>query len=382
MDPSCDIVVVAEPRFSGGSASALIADVHALRHLGARVGLLPVASAFFAGAQDRPNEQVLTLADHDDVVLLEGQGPVRCEMAFFHHPLTFDFPIEETCAITADHALLVAHHPPFRGDGSLEYDPLSVVSRVARNFGIRPVFAPVSGAVRRQLRSFAPLLPLSTVDWVNIFDPADWTPKRPVFDGGTRTLGRHSRPDMLKWPETRQEIEVALNHGPDWQTTVMGCPEGELRALGVAMSDWSILQFNSVPVSDFLESLDAFVYHYSTRWVEAFGRTIVEALLMERPCILDPRLEPTFGDLAEYAKPAEVAACLDQIAQRPDETQRLAAERRRAVLETYDAASIERRLQKIRSGSAVRSRAGGVEYGPLTTVRKQIGLRRRRAGHG
>ena len=382
MDLSCDIAVIAEPRFSGGSASALIADVHAFRHLGARVGLLPVTSAFFAGAQDQPNEQVLALADHDDVVLLGGRGPIRCEIAFFHHPLTFDFPIEEACAITADHALLVAHHPPFRGDGSLEYDPLSVVSRVALNFGIRPVFAPVSGAVRRQLRSFAPLLPLSAVDWVNIFDPTDWMPKRPAFDGNTRTLGRHSRPDMLKWPDTRQEIEGALSHGPNWQTSVMGCPEDELQALGVAISDWQILPFNSVPVSDFLEGLDAFVYHYSTRWVEAFGRTIVEALLMERPCILDPRLEPTFGDLAHYAKPGEVRDRLAHISDWPKETRRLAAERRRAVLQIYDAGSVKHRLDRIRTDGTMRSRAGGVEYGPLTTMRKRIGLRRRRGRHG
>ena len=310
-----DILVVADPRFSGGTAAALVSDVRAFSALGLRVGLLTVNSRFFGGAADRPNAEVLALPDLPGVVLVEGSA--SADTAFLHHPLAFFHGIRERVAVTARRAVLVAHHPPFRGDGSLEYSPLATNRRVRATFGCWPWWAPVSGVVRAQLRSFSPLLTMTSEDWVNTFDAAGWRAARPVFETPRATVGRHGRADLLKWPDTAADVVPPLAPGPGWTTRVMGCPLDALTRMGVDTGSWEVLDFNALPVRDFLEGLDAFSFFYHPRWVEAFGRTVAEAILMERPCVLDPRLEPTFGDLGDYCRPAEAPALLNRLRDDP-----------------------------------------------------------------
>ena len=47
----------------------------------------------------------------------------------------------ERVRIDADRTVLVAHHVPFRGDGSLEYDPLQTIRQIRRDFGVKPLWA-------------------------------------------------------------------------------------------------------------------------------------------------------------------------------------------------------------------------------------------------
>ena len=214
--------MVADPRFSGGTAAALVSDVRAFSALGLRVELLTIDSRFFGGAADRPNAEVLALPDLPGVVLVEGSA--SADTAFLHHPLAFFHGIRERVAVTARRAVLVAHHPPFPGDGSLEYSPLATNRRVRATFGCWPWWAPVSGVVRAQLRSFSPLLTMTSEDWVNTFDAAGWRAARPVFETPRATVGRHGRTDVLKWPDTAADVVPPLAPGPGWTTRVMGCP--------------------------------------------------------------------------------------------------------------------------------------------------------------
>ncbi|CAK9064878.1 Heparan sulfate glucosamine 3-O-sulfotransferase 6 (Heparan sulfate D-glucosaminyl 3-O-sulfotransferase 6) (3-OST-6) (Heparan sulfate 3-O-sulfotransferase 6) (h3-OST-6), partial [Durusdinium trenchii] len=182
------------------------------------------------------------------VSLLTAPQQITARAAFFHQPQPFYAGVAERFALRAERAVIVAHHPPFRGDGSLEYDPLRTVRLIDASFGVRPWWAPVSGVVRQQLRSFAPLIRLSSEDWVNRFDPENWQPGPPAFSNQTAIVGRHGRADPLKWPDRARDIEAPLDPGPDWQARVLGCPEAELRARGADPSAWDCVPFGSVPV--------------------------------------------------------------------------------------------------------------------------------------
>lgn len=375
-----DIVVVTDPRFSGGSATALLADIYAFRQMGATVGVFLVFSDFFLGAPDTPHPEVTALGDLDGVSMIENGADVAASLVFFHHPLTFFHQITQRFSIKADRAVLVAHHPAFRGDGSLEYNPLTVNRRINALFGLRPWWAPVSGLVRQQLRSFAPLLRLTSDDWVNLFDPSDWRPTRPAFEGDSRVIGRHSRADPLKWPDTAALITQSLDVGTDWKVRVMGWPLDQLSFDVPAAANWDILAFNQEPVQDFVNSLDVFSYHFSSLWVEAFGRTILEAMLLERPCLLDPRLEGTFGKLATYCQPADVGQAVEKLSENVTDARQKARDARVAVIKIYSADAVADRVARLRTDSGTVSRQDQKTAGAMTTLRKVIGLARRQRG--
>ncbi|MDP5220862.1 glycosyltransferase family 1 protein [Ruegeria sp. 2205SS24-7] len=373
-----DIVLVYDPRFSGGTATAMLADARAFHGSGATVGLLPVTSGFFTGDGDRPNAAVLELADLQGFELLKPGTRVIADTVFFHHPLTFFHKVAESAEIRAETSVLVAHHPPFRGDGSLEYDPIATTRTIRRAFGTSPMWAPVSGVIRQHLRSFLPFLRLTGSDWVNAFDAGDWAPRRQVFDGPVATVGRHSREDVLKWPDRAADVMASVAPpGPGWHTRVMGCPVQALEAAGVDPGGWEIVPFNGEPVDRFLDSLDVFSYFHSDRWIEAFGRTVLEAMLMERSCILDHRLRETFGPLAQYAAPAQVPDLLNALRNDPAGTRSRCAEIRQTVADRYASAAIPDRLRALQRDPGTSRRDGPVQASPLVTLRKLAGLARR-----
>ncbi|CTQ32699.1 glycosyltransferase family 1 protein [Jannaschia rubra] len=377
MSGTFDALVVADPRFSGGSTSALVADVAAMAGLGMRLGLLFVRSAYLDDARDPVNPAAVALCDLDGVTPLAPGATAEAPLAFLHHPLVFARGIEERAHLTASRSVMIAHHTPFRADGSLEYDPLVAIRRAKAALGLSAWIAPVSPTVRAQMAAFAPLLRQTGDDWPNIFDPADWPVTRLPFDGGPVTIGRHGRADPLKFPAAGPEIDAALPAGPDICVRVMGCPAEALAAAGAHPEDWEVLPFGAEPVADFLNTLDVFTYHYHPALTEAFGRTVVEATLCGRPCLLDPRLEATFGDLAQYCAPAGVADAVRRLAADPAATRLRADAIRDRVIARYGAEGVAARLDRLRRDPGCASRTGGA-VGPLTLARKMAGHWRRR----
>lgn len=376
-----DILLIADPRFSGGTSTALITDVEAFLGLGAKVGLLFVRSGFFAKTDDPNNPSVLELRDRAGVTVIDPEATAQAATVFLHHPLPFYHGVETRARIKAQKSVLVVHHPPFRGNGSMEYNPVLTQRAIRQQFGLSPLWAPVSGAIRTQLRSFAPLIRMTNTNWVNAFDAADWLPARPAFDGGSQVVGRHGRPDMLKWPDRASDVKASLHLGDGWQVRVMGCPDGLMEQHGLDTAGWELLPFNAEPVGQFLNSLDVFSYYYSDLWFEAFGRTVTEAMLMERPCIVDPRLRDTFGPLAQYCQPSEVADAAARLRDNPKTTRQAAAAAREKMIERYSTDQIGVRLKKLAEDRGTISRAGPKSSAALQTLRKSIGLaRRRRAG--
>ncbi len=375
-----DVLVVADGRFSGGSTAALVADVTALAGQGLQVGLLFVRSAYLDDSRDPMNPAALALCDLNGVTRLAPGQAARAPLAFLHHPLVFSYGIEERARLSADRAVIVTHHAPFRNDGSLEYDPVITARRARRALGLAhtPWFAPISGVVRRQLASFAPLLRMSSEDWPNIFDPDDWPARRPILQGGRLTIGRHGRADALKFPATGPEIDASLPAGPDISVRVLGCPAEALAAKGAHPETWEVLPFGAEPVADFLNSLDVFVYHYHPKLTEAFGRTVLEAVLCGCACLADPRLEPTFGDLIDYCDPADTRAALDRITADPEAARTRAARARARAIEIYGNQSLGPRWERLCADPGSARRVTGA-VPPATVLRKLAGLYRRRA---
>jgi glycosyltransferase involved in cell wall biosynthesis len=374
-----DVLVVADPRFAGGSTAALVSDVTAMAGLGLSVGLSFVRSAYLDDARDPVNAKALALADLDGVTLLDPATPARSALAFLHHPLVFFRGIEETLSLSAERCVIVTHHAPFRADGSLEWDPIATRRRARQATGLAAWFAPISGVVRAQLASFEPLIRQSSADWPNIFDPADWPQTRAALSGPDLIIGRHGRPDPLKFPATGAEIDAALPASDKVRVRVLGCPAEALLARGAHPDRWEVLEFGAEPVVEFLNSLDVFTYHYHPNWLESFGRTVAEAILCARPCLLDPRLAPTFGDMAQYCRPEETAGALRRLADDPAATMVRAQAARRTALRRFGASQMEARLAALRQDVGVAAH-DGASVPRARAFRKLVGLYRRKAG--
>jgi hypothetical protein len=376
MAATFDVLVVGDARFQGGTTAAMAADVTAFSALGLRVGLLFVRSAYLDDSRDPPNSAALALTDLPGVTRLTSGQPARARLAFLHHPMVFFRGIEEYAPLAVDQAMLVAHHAPFRADGSLEYDPLAALRHIRARFGLQARIAPVSGTLRRQLQGFAPLVRLTSEDWPNVFDTDRWPRGPDILSGSGVTIGRHGRVDGLKWPGTGQNVMASLPAGPGVHVRVLGCPQPDLKERGADISQWEVLPFGAETPLAFLHSLDVFIYHYHRDLIEAFGRTVAEAALTGRYCVLDPRLRATFGDVFDYCTPAEVGAVLARLRADPVAARHRADHAARDMRARYGLDSVAGRLDRLARDRGTIARRGA-ETGVFSVIRKMAGLYRR-----
>mgnify|MGYP006275508473 CR=1 FL=1 len=371
-----DALIITDARFLGGTAGAVATDMRAFSQMGLKVGLCLVRSQGFFQPGDPDNRVFEELAGLPGVTRLAPGSRARARVAFFHHPAIFQRPVDTGFDIEAERAAVITHHTPFQGDGALHYDPLAIQSVIHRQFGVRPDWAPISGVCRHQLESFAPFLRLTCVDWANTFDVSVWSPKREKLTGPQLTVGRHGRPDRMKWADSAGAITASLPAGPETRIRVMGAEAEFFNEIGVDTAGWEILPFNGEPVPDFLDSLDVFSYFHSRMMVEAFGRTVVEAMLMGARCILDPCLEPNFGDLAIYCAPEEVPQAIARIREDLPAARAEALRARETCVRRYGLDAVARQWEALLADPGTRARRAPA-VPPLRAARKLTGFHRR-----
>ena len=119
-------------------------------------------------------------------------------------------------------------------------------------------------------------------------------------------IGRHGRDAVEKWPSRAADILAAYPDDGAMRVRILGGANVPARTLGRLPDAWEVLEFNSVPPRDFLASLDFFVFFPHEERIEAFGRTIIEAMASGCATILPPVFRPLFGEAALYCAPAEV----------------------------------------------------------------------------
>jgi len=373
-----DILILVDPRFMGGTATSVASDVRTFSAAGFSVGIYFVEGQGFFLPHETPNPRLQALFDLPGVSRVDHGETPTARLAFFHHPQPFQSGVANPIAIDVERAVIVAHQAPFKGDGALDYDPFTVQKRIKAQFGTRPLWAPISGVCRAQLQSFAPLLRLTTLDWINTFAVRDWTPKREKLTSPHLVIGRHGRPHAEKWGDSAADIAASLPQGAHTQVRTMGTDPDFFEDMGLDVSGWDVLSFNAEPVTAFLDSLDVFSYFYSARWTETFGRTVAEAMLMGARCILDPGLRVTFGQHAIYCRPSEVASVLDTIRHDLIGARQATAAAREFCLETYSQSALPARYEALLSDTGTTARTGKPSASPLTAARKWTGFHRRR----
>ncbi|MFK8025116.1 MAG: hypothetical protein AB8G26_14240 [Ilumatobacter sp.] len=359
-----DVVVITDTRFSGGSSSSLVEEITAASHGGFRVGVVHLESSrlgpsamVHAGLRDAIERG---LADF----LLPGEA-VDASLAVVKHPTVFVDWAGGALPIRVDRAIVAVGQVP-HDDAGTYYDCVGVDDAIAEALGVRPRWWPVSNAVRSTLSG----VDVADEEWSEIIDVARWRPSAgPALrssgsDGSRRVpvIGRHSRPDRMKWPNEVEHLTAAYPTDGSVEVRVLGGAEPAVELLGAAPESWTILPFGAEDPKTFLADLDAFVYFHHPDMVEAFGRTVLEALAVGIPAVVAPHFESTFGAACLYAEPDGAIDAIRSLLADPAATERHRAAADDVLGERFSHEAFRRRL------TALVGRPAPIEIGPPDRV--------------
>ncbi len=306
-DYDLNFLYFADPRFTGGTTSSIANEIKALKQKKIAPGVCPVLSSVFPGP--RPFHEFFTnAAEENDIFFIPASSKISVHTAIVHHPRIFETFPSEQIHISVKQLILVIHHPPFNGVGLAEYDLEKIIHNLYELFRRKITLAPVSPIIRDQLLSFtSDKTELLDKNWYNLIDLKEWhfRSKRALSD--QIIIGRHSRPQLSKWPATREEAVLAYPEKTNVRIKMLGAPPELSNYFKPKPINWELLEFSTDRnVRSFLQEIDFYVYYHSHEWIEAFGYCILEAIVSGVLVILPKSFKPLFGPAAIYSTPKNV----------------------------------------------------------------------------
>ena len=194
--------------------------------------------------------------------------------------------------------IILANQAPCEVDGTdFRYVPMACMDAARELFGVEPRWCPQGPAVRAELARQLDAEGITAFDMPGIIDVDTWVLERTGFRSNMPVIGRHSRDNWTKWPGDRVSLSDAYPDAQDFDVRILG---GSQTARAVLRTrgdppNWLVYDYNEVDVRSFLFQIDFYVYFPHPSMIEAFGRTILEALasgcLTILPTISRPRSE-------------------------------------------------------------------------------------------
>jgi UDP:flavonoid glycosyltransferase YjiC (YdhE family)/glycosyltransferase involved in cell wall biosynthesis len=301
-----DVAIMSDFRYPGGTSSSLAEEIQAQAAAGLSTILLQVRSPHLKSIQQFNPHILECLRQHWADLAVHGDA-VSARVLVIRHPRIFAADLPMVPEIEADEIVMVVNQAPQdRGQGRVYYDIDDVRRRVEGYFGDRVRWAAIGPLVRDQVLAASPNFPLSPDLWHNIIDVNAWHTNRDRPLGSVPVIGRHSRPAPVKWPVDAEEILQAYPSHPDFRVRVLGGGDIAVKRVGHRPSTWELLTFGSMHPKEFLRTIDFFVYYHDPNLVEAFGRTVLEAMASGVPVIVPYSFKVLFEEAALYATPADV----------------------------------------------------------------------------
>jgi glycosyltransferase involved in cell wall biosynthesis len=341
-----DVLFVADPRFEGGSSTALALEIRVAAQANHKTGLLMVRGPII-GHPFPVHPEIREALDAGLVERTDPKSEMFADLVLIHHPSILSHMMRPKPNVHAGRVIVVLHHPIKDAKGEQQYQLEAIQLHASMAFGADVVeIVPVSQVVRSGLPYQLPKgMRLLGENWDNLIELHRW-PRRTLRElNDPVVVGRHSRPDPKKWPDTLNEAMLAWPARHDWRMRILGGDAYIGEKYGIIPPHWEMVKFNGQPVSDFLKSLDVWVYFHSSEWIEAFGRTTLEAMATGVPVILPNNFRPLFGDAATYSTPENVEQTIDEITKSLESWQE-ASDRARDFAERYSEHHFESRLQR------------------------------------
>lgn len=312
-----DVIIATEFRLTGGTIASTIEEIKAQIAMGLQTGLFPLLR--FDLDPDLPwNGNILELIDSENVHLLVYGETVSCDLLIIRHPPVLQEFQDYLPTIDAKNVVVIANQPPFRDyhdPDSRLYDVDICQHNVKRYFGLPATWLPIGPAVRNTLLEEPAIgtnVELGNEDWVNIIDVESWH-RGPSRSGTRPVIGRHARDQYVKWPDSREALLAAYPADDTFEVRILGGADAAAGILGRIPRNWTVYPFGAMSPKEFLADIDVFVYFTHPGWVEAFGRSPLEAMAAGVPVIVPESFRPLFQDAAIYATPFDVQDIVMQL---------------------------------------------------------------------
>lgn len=308
-----DAVLVSDFRHVGGTTASNQQELVAQVRAGMRTALVQVDRYDFNVTRG-VHPDIQALLDDGSVEQLVHGDEVTADLAVVRFPPIFSHRQDYLPTIRPRAVRVVVNQPPRRVAGEAPFWSIETCkANVAAYLGQVGDWVPIGPAVRDALAADGEAHHLSAEDWFNIIDVDAWRVERPGWVGERPAIGRHGRDAPEKWLTRKADLLGAYPDDGSVTVRVMGGADVALRTIGRRPASWEVLGFNALPVKDFLATIDFFVFFPHEGRIEAFGRTVIEAMASGALAILPPVFEPLFGPAALYCRPSEVGGIVARL---------------------------------------------------------------------
>ena len=309
-----DIVTITDLRFPGGSSVSTAEEIRVQHEKGWRSALVHLPSTLLNKARDFHPAIRSAIRNGRCDLLQPHDGRVKTRVLLVRHPTVVHALRSSWPPIQAERIVLVVNHPPENAFARHDYVLPDIVDTLERTSGRSVMVHPIGPLIRAELeRRYDGQCRLEADDWTNIFDFGRFGSDRARTVGPVLRVGRHTRPGAEKWPDCGADILAAYPADKDVEIHILGGAAAAQKLVGTLPDNWIVREFGAMPPEEFLRGIDVFVYFHHSRWVESFGRSIVEAMAGGLPCILPPRFRALLGDAAIYGAPGDVAGLLARL---------------------------------------------------------------------
>ncbi len=346
-----DILMVGDLRFPGGTGAAIAHEMAACSLAGYRCGVINVKAAVLHFPHPI-NPKIRRLIDDGEVDLLDPEAAFDCLLCLVYHPQTLTNLPLKPLRIRAEIKRLIVNHPCLDGRGKPFYDWSSIVRHAEALFDGEVDWTPVGPMVRQQWPRLISPPPLADHDWPGIIDATAWRQEVKAASvherpNGHFTIGRHSRPDPMKWPDTPEQLLEIYPADPEVGVKILGGGPFLDELADPMPPHWQVWAFNQLESAELLRNIDLFVYYHHSQWVEAFGIAILEAVAAGCVAVLPPHFEEVFGSAAIYAEPAGVMDEIERLRGSPKARQLQSDEAISLVQDHFSYEAHHRRLEMI-----------------------------------
>lgn len=319
-DNQYDFVFITDMSLLGGTRRCNLEYFQICVDRGWKVGVFnyPRYRGRHAGSIDAAYRR---LFDRGEVDLLTPEDEVDAAVVIAHHPPILNARIDGYPTIHTSNVALLVNQLPYQSrhqDAELLYDTEQVAADLESEFGCVPVWIPISGLVREELERFVGVDRVWEEAWYPVVGWANTAAtdhdQSPPSTGRAIRVGRHSRDDATKWPDSSDELRLIYPKQMDIEIHILGGAETVCGGRARIPSNWKVQPFDAVEVKEFLAGIDVFIHWTRSDYIEEFGRNVAEAMACGVPCILSSDLEPTFGDAALYPPPEEVEKSIRALA--------------------------------------------------------------------
>jgi hypothetical protein len=308
------IALVVDPRFPGGTSSAVAQEIRALAPI-ADLQVHGLMTRMFKG--DGCHSAIKAALDDVGLTLICGAPVIGAETVVLHNPSCLKFDDRMPARIHAEHLIVVGHENFLQPDGSAGFDVGHCLGLIDRHsVAVAKHIAPVSSYNRRNIAAWLSAhetgWSLTDFDWFNICDFAIISPTATPRD----RRGRMSRPGFDKFPSL---AELQRQFPPTAEVCRIMGADTLMRDANFHPSNWELLPFRAEPVDSFLSSIDFFIYYTGRHLRESFGRVIAEAICAGKVVITDKGTAETFGSAVIACDSTEIDEHIHRLIAAPDQ---------------------------------------------------------------